>query len=343
MCPRSAGSMGRSACSCCSPTRSRARRSRSSSPAGTRVSWTRRSAPSDLAEPDQRQRRPRGPQHQGRRRRLRGRRPAGAGDPGRRGHEHHRHRRRGRPRRAGRQRAGTQRRRRRRADHGPAPGHRPADRRQRRRPARRALGQEGATQGGRAARQHARASSGSARSGCAWPSGRRRSGSRCRRWPSPAAASDVAARAEELGITIPRHARGAARDLRHRVAARAGPRRTRSISWTTSSWTGCGPARSWSTPRAATSSTRRRCCRRSTPAGSAPASTCTPTSRARGPPTGTRRSPSTPPSSAPTTSAPPRARPSSAIAAGVVEIVDAFATGRQPATASTSRRAVSAR
>ena len=41
--------MGRSACSCCSPTPSRARRSRSSSPAGTRASWSPRSAASDLA------------------------------------------------------------------------------------------------------------------------------------------------------------------------------------------------------------------------------------------------------------------------------------------------------
>ena len=92
-------------------------------------------------------------QHQGAPRGLRGRRPAGPGDPGRRGDQHHRHRHGRQPGRPGRERAGPQRRRGRRADHGPAAGDRPADPRQRRRPARGPLGQEGLRQGRRPARQ----------------------------------------------------------------------------------------------------------------------------------------------------------------------------------------------
>ena len=111
---------------------------------------------------DRRERRARGAQHEGQGGGVRGRRPPGAGDPRGRRHQHDRHRA-AAPHTAccRQQRARPQRRRRRRADDGPDPGDRPADRRQRRRPACGAVGEEEVRQGRGPARLDPRASSGS--------------------------------------------------------------------------------------------------------------------------------------------------------------------------------------
>ena len=240
-----------------------ARRSPSSRRAGTPAWSSPRSAGSDLAGPDRRVRRPGGAQHQGRRRRVRGRRPAGAGDPRRGGHEHHRHRRRRRPRRAGRP---------------TCPGRNAAavaeltmglllaiDRRIADNVADLRGGRwdkKALQQGRRAARRRRMGIIGLGSIGLV----RGRAG-RGVRHPGPgagqarAAARTSAARAEELGITMCDIARGAARrpptSCRLHVPVQRGhqaPGRRRRSS------AGCGPARSCSTPRAATSSTRTRCC-----------------------------------------------------------------------------------
>ena len=151
---------------------------------------------------DRRVRRAGGAQHEGPARGVRGRRPAGAGDPRRGGHQHHRHRRRGQPRGLRLQRARAQRGRGRRADPGAAAGDRPPDRRQRGRPARRPLGQERRTARPRGCSGRRWASSASARSASRSPSARPRSASACRSLAKPGRSAAAVARAEELGITM---------------------------------------------------------------------------------------------------------------------------------------------
>ena len=184
---------------------------------------------------DRRVRRAGGAQHQGEARGLRGRGPAGAGDPGGRRHQHHRHRRRGVARRLRLQRPGPQLGRGRRAHDGAAAGDRPADRRQRRRPAQRPVGQAALQQGRRAARVH----HGDHRTRVhrtRWsPNARRRSASRCRPWPGATVPARVVERAEELGVTWCDSLEELLAVVRHREPARAVEVRTPG-TWSTRSF-----------------------------------------------------------------------------------------------------------